>query len=99
MKIDFSLPVNPMEMPAAARHAGYGELDWASLGEGLKAAMKSLPIGLRFIFHLWAVEESSINEIAELLGVPSVEIWVRLTEARAALCRFASEAPEDPHSM
>ena len=51
----------------------------------LEAAIDALPIGYRIVFMLRDVEEMSVAETAECLGIKEGAVKTRLHRARAAL--------------
>jgi DNA-directed RNA polymerase specialized sigma24 family protein len=79
--------IDLMHMSESASAREYGDLDWQSPSEELNTALDSLPIGLRFILYLWAVETISSREIAEVLEVPTAVVCGRLQQARELLYR------------
>jgi len=55
------------------------------LGERIAAAMNRLSADHRVVISLFAVDELSHGEIAEILGVPEGTVWSRLHAARKRL--------------
>ena len=60
-------------------------LDWELLDERLKAAMENLQEEYQIVLLLWAVEELSYKEIAEVLNIPIGTVMSRLHRARLKL--------------
>jgi len=57
-------------------------LDQARARTLLDEVLESMPIDLRAVFALYEIEELQMNEIAELLGVPTGTVASRLRRAR-----------------
>lgn len=87
---------------AAAASASAGEttdasagLDWNQVDARLAHAVAKLPDSLRTTLVLWAIEELSYQQIADVMSVPIGTVMSRLFRARAALRdRLASLADE-----
>lgn len=60
-------------------------LDWDSLDERLKAALERLQEEYQTVLLLWAVEELSYKEIADVLDIPIGTVMSRLHRARQKL--------------
>jgi RNA polymerase sigma-70 factor (ECF subfamily) len=60
-------------------------LDWESLDERLKAALENLQDEYQMVLLLWAVEDLSYKEIAEVLDIPIGTVMSRLHRARQKL--------------
>jgi len=60
-------------------------LDWESLDERLKAALEHLQEEYQTVLLLWAVEDLSYKEIAEVLDIPIGTVMSRLHRARQKL--------------
>jgi RNA polymerase sigma-70 factor (ECF subfamily) len=60
-------------------------LDWESLDERLKAALENLQEEYQVVLLLWAVEELSYKEIADVLDIPIGTVMSRLHRARQKL--------------
>ena len=60
-------------------------LDWDSLDERLKAALENLQEEYQIVLLLWAVEELSYKEIADVLEIPIGTVMSRLHRARQKL--------------
>lgn len=60
-------------------------LDWESLDERLKAALENLQEEYQIVLLLWAVEELSYKEIADVLDIPIGTVMSRLHRARQKL--------------
>ncbi|HZN64429.1 MAG TPA: sigma-70 family RNA polymerase sigma factor [Tepidisphaeraceae bacterium] len=60
-------------------------LDWENLDERLKQALEALQEEYQIVLLLWAVEDLSYKEIAEVLDVPIGTVMSRLHRARQKL--------------
>jgi RNA polymerase sigma-70 factor (ECF subfamily) len=60
-------------------------LDWDSLDERLKAALENLQEEYQMVLLLWAVEDLSYKEIADVLDIPIGTVMSRLHRARQKL--------------
>ena len=60
-------------------------LDWDSLDERLKGALENLQEEYQIVLLLWAVEELSYKEIADVLDIPIGTVMSRLHRARQKL--------------
>jgi RNA polymerase sigma-70 factor (ECF subfamily) len=60
-------------------------LDWEMLDERLKAALENLQEEYQIVLLLWAVEDLSYKEIAEVLDIPIGTVMSRLHRARQKL--------------
>lgn len=60
-------------------------LDWDSLDERLKGALENLQEEYQIVLLLWAVEDLSYKEIADLLDIPIGTVMSRLHRARQKL--------------
>ena len=60
-------------------------LDWESLDERLKLALENLQEEYQIVLLLWAVEDLSYKEIAEVLDIPIGTVMSRLHRARQKL--------------
>jgi len=60
-------------------------LDWENLDERLKQALEGLQEEYQIVLLLWAVEDLSYKEIAEVLDVPIGTVMSRLHRARQKL--------------
>ena len=60
-------------------------LDWDSLDERLKAALENLQEEYQIVLLLWAVEDLSYKEIADVLDIPIGTVMSRLHRARQKL--------------
>jgi len=60
-------------------------LDWESLDERLKSALENLQEEYQIVLLLWAVEELSYKEIADVLDIPIGTVMSRLHRARQKL--------------
>lgn len=69
----------------AAGPAPVPPLDWETLDERLKAALENLQEEYQIVLLLWAVEELSYKEIAEVLDIPIGTVMSRLHRARQKL--------------
>ena len=69
----------------AAGPAPVPPLDWDSLDERLKAALENLQEEYQMVLLLWAVEDLSYKEIAEVLDIPIGTVMSRLHRARQKL--------------
>jgi len=74
--------------------AGAGSDEDARL-ERLRRAMARLPETLRVVLYLHYLEETSVREVAGLLGLRPKTVESRLHQARAALRRRLSETSEE----
>lgn len=71
------------------------QLDFEQLDEEVKQAIDDLSPDFRAVVLLWATNEVSYQEIAEILGVPIGTVMSRLHRARHQLCdRLADYAKE-----
>ena len=70
------------ELPGPSEEAGLVARDRA---RRLLLAMERLSVEHRTVLSLFAVEELSHQEIAEILGVPEGTVWSRLNAARKQL--------------
>jgi RNA polymerase sigma-70 factor (ECF subfamily) len=61
---------------------------------GLNAALDALPAELRTILILWAVDELSYKQIAEVLSVPIGTVMSRLHRARQRLGQLLADHPD-----
>jgi RNA polymerase sigma-70 factor (ECF subfamily) len=61
--------------------------DTADLRTACRRAMAALPVELRVVLQLAAVEELTAAEIARILGIPVGTVWSRLHRARKELAR------------
>lgn len=88
------------ELPAEASSASASELsadtlDWDSFDQELKAALDELPPEYREVLLLWAIEELSYKEIADVCGCPLGTVMSRLYRARQQMAaRLADYAHE-----
>lgn len=64
---------------------GLANLDWDRYDEELKAAVEGLQPDYRTVLLLWAVEELSYKEIAQVVGCPIGTVMSRLFRARKIL--------------
>jgi RNA polymerase sigma-70 factor, ECF subfamily len=69
----------PRDTPAAV------PLDWDSLDERLKGALENLQEEYQIVLLLWAVEDLSYKEIADVLDIPIGTVMSRLHRARQKL--------------
>ena len=69
----------PRTTPAAV------PLDWESLDDRLKAALENLQEEYQIVLLLWAVEDLSYKEIADVLDIPIGTVMSRLHRARQKL--------------
>jgi RNA polymerase sigma-70 factor (ECF subfamily) len=69
----------------AAGPAPVPPLDWETLDERLKASRENLQEEYLIVLLLWAVEELSYKEIAEVLDIPIGTVMSRLHRARQKL--------------
>jgi RNA polymerase sigma-70 factor (ECF subfamily) len=60
-------------------------LDWDSLDERLKSALEHLQEEYQIVLLLWAVEDLSYKEIADVLDIPIGTVMSRLHRARQKL--------------
>jgi RNA polymerase sigma-70 factor (ECF subfamily) len=60
-------------------------LDWDSLDERLKGALENLQEEYQIVLLLWAVEDLSYKEIADVLDIPIGTVMSRLHRARQKL--------------
>ena len=60
-------------------------LNWEEFDEELKAAVQELPVDYRSVLLLWAIEELSYKEIAQVCGCPVGTVMSRLYRARQLL--------------
>jgi RNA polymerase sigma-70 factor (ECF subfamily) len=60
-------------------------LDWESLDEQLKGALENLQEEYQIVLLLWAVEDLSYKEIADVLDIPIGTVMSRLHRARQKL--------------
>jgi RNA polymerase sigma-70 factor (ECF subfamily) len=60
-------------------------LDWEQLDERLKAALENLQEEYQMVLLLWAVEDLSYKEIADVLDIPIGTVMSRLHRARQKL--------------
>jgi RNA polymerase sigma-70 factor (ECF subfamily) len=74
-------PLDP-ELPGPSEEEGLVARDAA---RRLLAAMDRLSVEHRTVLSLFAVEELSHKEIADILGVPEGTVWSRLNSARKRL--------------
>ena len=58
---------------------------WEQVDGRLKRAVEDLPLGLKAVFLLWALEGMRYREIAEVTGVPVGTVMSRLHRARSIL--------------
>jgi RNA polymerase sigma-70 factor (ECF subfamily) len=63
---------------------------------GLNAALDALPAELRTILILWAVDELSYKEMADVLSVPIGTVMSRLHRARQRLGQLLADHPDAP---
>ncbi len=61
------------------------QIDWSQFDGQLLRAVDDLPVGLRAPITLWALEELTYKEIAEVLDIPIGTVMSRLHRARALL--------------
>jgi RNA polymerase sigma-70 factor (ECF subfamily) len=66
-------------------------VDLGEMDEEVEAALGQLPVELRAVLVLWAVDELSYREIAEVCGVPIGTVMSRLHRARRRLAGLLSE--------
>jgi len=67
----------------------------AELDDTVRAALSDLPNDLRSALNLWAVEELSYKEMAEVLEIPIGTVMSRLHRARNALAvKLRERSPE-----
>lgn len=60
-------------------------IDWDAFDEELKQSVERLPEEYRIVILLWAVEELSYKEIAQVVGCPVGTVMSRLYRARQTL--------------
>ena len=60
-------------------------LDWESLDDRLKGALENLQEEYQIVLLLWAVEDLSYKEIADVLDIPIGTVMSRLHRARQKL--------------
>jgi RNA polymerase sigma-70 factor (ECF subfamily) len=79
--------------PAPSEETG-GEGPLVFDDAGLNAALDALPAELRTILILWAVDELSYKQIAEVLSVPIGTVMSRLHRARQRLGQLLADHPD-----
>jgi RNA polymerase sigma-70 factor, ECF subfamily len=62
-----------------------GPVDWSEFDGRLLSALEQLPDGLRSVLCLWALENLTYREVAEVLEVPIGTVMSRLHRARQVL--------------
>ena len=72
-------------MPATESGRPAVALDWESLDERFKAALENLQEEYQIVLLLWAVEDLSYKEIADVLDIPIGTVMSRLHRARQKL--------------
>jgi RNA polymerase sigma-70 factor (ECF subfamily) len=87
------------ELPAAAQaftvSQPISDIDWQACDERLVHAVADLPEHLRWTILLWAIENLSYQEIADVTNVPIGTVMSRLYRSRTILAdRLASLARE-----
>ncbi len=74
------------ELPGTAEEPLTADLlDWDQFDQELKAAVETLPVDYRVVLLLWAIEELSYKEIAEVCSCPVGTVMSRLYRARQML--------------
>lgn len=82
------------DVPASAAREGDDEsgdagprvhLNWEELDDRMKAALENLQEGYQVVLLLWAVEDLSYKEIADVLDIPIGTVMSRLHRARQKL--------------
>lgn len=71
--------------PPPATAAVDGKVDWDRFDEEIKEAVEGLPAEFREVLLLWAMEDLSYKEIADVCDVPIGTVMSRLHRARAQL--------------
>lgn len=93
-----SIRVRARRRPAADVHEvdpparGPDSVETRELGERISAAMNRLSAEHRVVISLFAVDELSHAQIAEILGVPEGTVWSRLHAARKRLATELGDA-------
>jgi RNA polymerase sigma-70 factor (ECF subfamily) len=77
-------PVTGLDLKVDELH-GDGAADTAATLAELAAALDKLPLEMRTVLSLVAIEGLSHEEVAEVLGVPVGTVWSRLHNARRKL--------------
>jgi RNA polymerase sigma-70 factor (ECF subfamily) len=76
----------PEDMPALPGREGFDDVQ-------LSGALDELPPELRTILILWAVDELSYKELAEVLSIPIGTVMSRLHRARQRLSALLADHP------
>ena len=75
------------QVHADAGQVGLPDLDYENLDQEVKQAIEGLHPEFRSVLLLWATNELSYQEIADVLGVPIGTVMSRLHRARQHLAR------------
>ncbi|MBC7785722.1 MAG: sigma-70 family RNA polymerase sigma factor [Burkholderiales bacterium] len=88
-------PVADDGQPGISEVPSLAEVNWDQVDERLKHAIDELPLNLKTVFLLSAVEGLRYREIAEVIGAPVGTVMSRLFRAREMLSvRLATLAGE-----
>lgn len=79
------------QMPGARSSASPIDLDWRNADQRLVNGIQQLPDSLRTTLLLWALEELTYREIAEITAVPIGTVMSRLYRARQLLAERLAE--------